>query len=1210
MERRSTLSVTDEETRVTNYSTLDHAHEISVTQIPQHDNTRNVAFSLQAERETTEFGENSEKQIDYRENKGKFATVKGKQEFTYEEEVTASDSSSQKHRFQSPEEPVEGMREEPETSSESTRRHEGKGPLKHVKATSSIRLESQDMSNYITSWPIKDGSQSENLTFPGHVQEMKLTDGNKAQRKAEDRSVTANSPEGMNDALGNPVEPNVLSHHTVTRHENDLHGKDDDARKSPFSDRRILYHLTSHSFVKLNEDADDQITDASKSRNSNSQSHFREGIERCFLESVPVQVKKTESIFQAVSSEVVDDPDISEEPLIPSPDLCRGKGRKKGPTIVDKTGVFVPAKGSAAVIIQDPPIKHSAAMSEKTTLTAPDRLEDRNNPLDSSKPEEGTETQTRVTTDVERHGELSSEGLIDDVIGKTVYAPNTCLVIETLTHDATEIHVEANKSEQLTSYVIHRSRDDKALMDSCNTTTPIKIGLDSLGTPDGQCTYSEEESRVDARPLSHQEECSDGEELVHRKETTVIREYSEPPNPPSDDGTATTHGLACNENKSSMNRLQGDEYTSFLVNFGAENNLHEFNETAGERKETEELRITAYMTSRPDIKDEEKLTNKPEATPTQNERKSQQAEIKATILTLSEDDDDDVEREKSFDGSKMVEAELHKGSTPLASLTCSTGAASRASNAVNDAETPQAETGNKRCSQKRPDALLSEMNVEVNGNNHLENSEASACVSNSYGDGRGSPDSSQVAHRGHNPVLSAQHTTSRIHQSNKRGKWWKTDNLDQDEGIKYPAKGRPIGNKVHEESMQSVVHTERSSTMSEEKCTNPDFFNSTERREVRSEDTRGSFEASREAKTRYVQEEISRIKADIENITCNVDQSTHTNTSLCKNISKQGSDISPGPLVQSKMNESSTQKASHANVFTTKSFGMHGAHEAYLKGVGKRPQASYSQGAGMSKFASSDKVLGKSTSQTHPSEVVFQGLRAPISINQLESAHLIDRTTADQLCEGRLSPGKISLQLSSYLKGSRVIAGIIIEKTRECLSVHEAMQRKVVRPGCALQLLEAQAATGFIIEPVSGRKLSVTRATWLGMVAPKFYEKLLSAEGAVTGYLNPKTSEHVSLFEALRLGIILPSHGMRLLEAQLATGGLIDPAASHRLPLSVALARGLIDADVHRSLCDPNNDCKGFFDPNTDENLTYAELQKRCVHDHIRNLLLLPLHSK
>lgn len=95
----------------------------------------------------------------------------------------------------------------------------------------------------------------------------------------------------------------------------------------------------------------------------------------------------------------------------------------------------------------------------------------------------------------------------------------------------------------------------------------------------------------------------------------------------------------------------------------------------------------------------------------------------------------------------------------------------------------------------------------------------------------------------------------------------------------------------------------------------------------------------------------------------------------------------------------------------------------------------------------------------------------------------------------------------------------------------------------------------------------------------------------------------------------------RLLEAQIATGGLIDPQAGHRVPIEVAFQRGLFDDRMNRILMDPSDDTKvrtddpklrnsynvikhyvtynfkGFFDPNTEENLSYLDLLGRCVTD-------------
>ena len=49
---------------------------------------------------------------------------------------------------------------------------------------------------------------------------------------------------------------------------------------------------------------------------------------------------------------------------------------------------------------------------------------------------------------------------------------------------------------------------------------------------------------------------------------------------------------------------------------------------------------------------------------------------------------------------------------------------------------------------------------------------------------------------------------------------------------------------------------------------------------------------------------------------------------------------------------------------------------------------------------------------------------------------------------------------------------------------------------------------------------------------------------------------------------------------------------------------------MSRVLEDPSDDTKGFFDPNTHENLTYIQLMDRCVEDPDTGLLLVPVDGK
>ncbi|CAM2107200.1 unnamed protein product [Caretta caretta] len=115
---------------------------------------------------------------------------------------------------------------------------------------------------------------------------------------------------------------------------------------------------------------------------------------------------------------------------------------------------------------------------------------------------------------------------------------------------------------------------------------------------------------------------------------------------------------------------------------------------------------------------------------------------------------------------------------------------------------------------------------------------------------------------------------------------------------------------------------------------------------------------------------------------------------------------------------------------------------------------------------------------------------------------------------------------------------------------------------------------------------------------------------AVTGYTDPYTGNKISLFQAMKKDLLVKDHGIRLLEAQIATGGIIDPVHSHRLPVEVAYKRGYFDEEMNRILCDPSDDTKGFFDPNTHENLTYMQLLSRCVPDPDTGLLMLQLMHK
>ncbi|XP_060778274.1 plectin isoform X4 [Neoarius graeffei] len=241
---------------------------------------------------------------------------------------------------------------------------------------------------------------------------------------------------------------------------------------------------------------------------------------------------------------------------------------------------------------------------------------------------------------------------------------------------------------------------------------------------------------------------------------------------------------------------------------------------------------------------------------------------------------------------------------------------------------------------------------------------------------------------------------------------------------------------------------------------------------------------------------------------------------------------------------------------------------------------------------------------------MFKGLRKEITMEELIRSQIIDAETASSLNEGLLTVEELSSRLKKYLEGTSCIAGVFVESTKDRLSIYQAMKKNMIRPGTAFELLEAQAATGYIFDPIKNLRLTVSEAVKMGIVGPEFKDKLMSAERAVTGYRDPYTGKTISLFQAMKKGLILKDHGIRLLEAQIATGGIIDPEESHRLPVEVAYNRGFFDEEMNEILSDPSDDTKGFFDPNTEENLTYLQLMDRCIVDPQTDLLLLLLKEK
>ncbi|XP_077969820.1 uncharacterized protein LOC120331173 isoform X3 [Styela clava] len=251
--------------------------------------------------------------------------------------------------------------------------------------------------------------------------------------------------------------------------------------------------------------------------------------------------------------------------------------------------------------------------------------------------------------------------------------------------------------------------------------------------------------------------------------------------------------------------------------------------------------------------------------------------------------------------------------------------------------------------------------------------------------------------------------------------------------------------------------------------------------------------------------------------------------------------------------------------------------------------------------------------QYQPELLTFRSaFRRKVTLQDLIAAGVVSQRTLDSFNTGDISRDDLYEKLKPYLVGDLPIAGIYNRSTHEVLSICQAVRSGLLRKSTALELLEAQAATGNILDPKTGKQLSVSRAISVGLVDSQFASSLRKAELAVLGYKSAEKNSTISLYEAMKKGLVLEIHAVRLLDAQIATGGLIDPVGGYRIPVSVAVKRGMLDQRLADALANPTPEQKGYYDPNTGENLTYAELLRRTVVDKKRyvGMRLLPLNDK
>lgn len=256
----------------------------------------------------------------------------------------------------------------------------------------------------------------------------------------------------------------------------------------------------------------------------------------------------------------------------------------------------------------------------------------------------------------------------------------------------------------------------------------------------------------------------------------------------------------------------------------------------------------------------------------------------------------------------------------------------------------------------------------------------------------------------------------------------------------------------------------------------------------------------------------------------------------------------------------------------------------------------------------SQNVNGDLACSVRDDEFKFQGLRDIVTARQLVEAKLLDMRTIEQLRLGLKTVEEVQKTLSKFLTKANSIAGLYLESTKEKISFASAAKKIIIDKMMALAFLEAQAATGFIIDPISGQTYSVEDAVLKGVVDPEFRIRLLEAEKAALGY--PYSSKTLSVFQAMENRMLDRQKGKHILEAQIASGGVIDPVRGIRVPPEIALQLGLLNNAILQFLHEPSSNTRVFPNPNNKQALYYSELLQMCVFDVDCQCFLLPFGER
>ncbi|XP_075764822.1 microtubule-actin cross-linking factor 1 isoform X4 [Pelodiscus sinensis] len=259
--------------------------------------------------------------------------------------------------------------------------------------------------------------------------------------------------------------------------------------------------------------------------------------------------------------------------------------------------------------------------------------------------------------------------------------------------------------------------------------------------------------------------------------------------------------------------------------------------------------------------------------------------------------------------------------------------------------------------------------------------------------------------------------------------------------------------------------------------------------------------------------------------------------------------------------------------------------------------------------------------QAETSGILDPKTKEPLTIVQSVEKGLLDKGKALQLLTKQIADGGIihhvsgmRLSVNNAMKHGLIDQSLYEEltqvesvclrqyvhpETKERVSLEHAVSLGLVNLDLHDKVLEIQALSGSIMDPVSGQRLALSKAVKEGLLPEPVMEKAASSSELKYGIVDPEscmilpysecikkckidiesgqrylalapfraiqdraTGAALTCAQAVQRGEVDLWPSLRVLQAQAATGGVVDGATGERLSLLPAVERGVMDEEM------------------------------------------------